>query len=622
MSRPLRRVELWSNLACASGVAVAVVPVAGCEVTHGVEDVLVTHRLALTVPDTWEDVGELVERRVVRLVFAAGTGAGAFDEYRITSISRASGTGRGLVTVRGVGVEFDLVDGGKLVQRAVGAVVEYRYPAPNADISDQWTDHLDAAAPSYITAGTFTPTVLVNPEYDGDTALSGLQRCVRLANALTGDTYLIAVDRNGVTDYLVSVTDYNASAAAVDLRTGKNLQGVTRATVAGSQTTRVQVIGADGSGIGNNHWEVDSVSAGVHVDVVDINGGLGPAQEADQFNGAYWIDTGGTAHAITDTQVVDAQTTRLLMASTAGITAGDWGRIAADSSGNELQYVEAVADTATYGTVLGTLRSDQTRTLNILQNPGFHEWGSPPPGWTVTSGGGVYAEETGAGLWLFGGRSLKLTVATMTPYNERVWQVRTGGEYFRWDCWVSVISSGGAAASVVTFQFDGGTIPGGSFDLNDYVGRGWTRLTQSAFCGAGSRTFRVSAQLAGVIYLAGAAVCPVSSLVEEPPFTRGSGAAQMLQQGVAHLLETSSPPVAYEVDLLDLYRADPDGIGAYEALVLNGPATVTDTDLGVTLTPRVIEITERHVRDGLPTPLDTSVRLATRRPDLPRLLAA
>lgn len=128
--------------------------------------------------------------------------------------------------------------------------------------------------------------------------------------------------------------------------------------------------------------------------------------------------------------------------------------------------------------------------------------------------------------------------------------------------------------------------------------------------------------MAGVIYLGGAQVAPVSSLVEEPPFTRGSGSALMLQQAVAHLDEFSSPPLAYDVDLIDLYRMAPDGVGAYEALTLGGTATVTDTDLGITVTPQVISVTEKHVQDGVPTPHDTSIRLATRRPELTRILAA
>lgn len=623
MSRPLLRIELRDDLACNSGVLLAVLPVVSAETTSAIESLLVVERAVVTVPEEWEDLALVVERAILRFVFQEGTASGAMDEYRITGITRASGAATsGVVTIRAAGIAFDLVEGGKLVRRLVGVVVEYRYTGANVALSSQWSSHLETAAPTHINSGTFTPTVLVSPEYDGDTCLSGLRKAVTEANRLTGVEYLISVARNGATDYQVSVTDYNASATAPDLRTGKNLVGLVRTSIPGAQTTRCQVVGSDGSGIGNNHWQVDAVSAGVHIDVEDINGGIGPAQEADQYNGEYWIDTGGTAHAITDTQVISTTLTRLLMASTAGITAGDWGRIAADSSGNELEYVEAVADAATYGVVLGTLRSDQTRALNILANPGFRTWGTPPPGWTVTSGGGVYVEETGAGLWLFGGRSLKLTVATMTPYNERVWQVRTGGEYFRWDCWVSVISSGGVGASVVTFNYDGGTIAGGSFDLNDYVGQGWVRLSRAAFCGAGSRTFRVSAQLAGVIYLGGAGVFPVSSLVEEPPFTYGSGSAQMMQQAVAHLDANSSPPLSYDVNLLDLYRMDPDGIGGYEALVLGCSPTINDTDLGVTVTPRVIEIRRRHVANGVPTPHDTAVKLSTRKPDLTRLLAA
>jgi len=99
-------------------------------------------------------------------------------------------------------------------------------------------------------------------------------------------------------------------------------------------------------------------------------------------------------------------------------------------------------------------------------------------------------------------------------------------------------------------------------------------------------------------------------------FLRGSGGATNWLAGLRLLAANGGPPTTYQVTLLDLHRLNPT-VWSLDVLVLGGTVTVTDTDLGVSASPRVVQVTTNHL-----APLDTTVTLSTRRPELTTLLLA
>lgn len=89
-----------------------------------------------------------------------------------------------------------------------------------------------------------------------------------------------------------------------------------------------------------------------------------------------------------------------------------------------------------------------------------------------------------------------------------------------------------------------------------------------------------------------------------------------LWHSVNDFLASSALPVAYRVTLADLEALDGDRFAA-DALTLGGTIQITDTDLNVTTTQRIVELTRDYLR-----PLATQLQLGERGTTLAEQLAA
>ena len=118
----LERVEIWSNLQCASGSRVAFCPVLTCSTVEAIEGKTATQRLTMSVPrDATTAVGFLVPRSVVRLVYTDAT----FDEFRIQDVVDSAQAAA--VTVQANGVLFDLAQGNTLLTQTSSPDVRAEY---------------------------------------------------------------------------------------------------------------------------------------------------------------------------------------------------------------------------------------------------------------------------------------------------------------------------------------------------------------------------------------------------------------------------------------------------------------------------------------------------------------
>lgn len=614
----LEYVEVWTDFQAAGGTRLGFL----CAPATAEDDIGVDGQDSARAawPKSYAKTALLTEGAVLRFVFSDGS----WHEWEIRRTAVASGSADRLYTVECVGVQdrlrrvpVTLVDGDGWIYFDVPAVA-----LTPASILD---DLLLADAPAWIVPGTIDPTEREDIQFTQDTALSGLGK---LATQVGEDWELAP---NGTTEYRVHLRRRGASAPAVRFRTGKNLQSLRRET-SGVPITRVIPIGADGDAgpatLAWAYWKVLAV-ASPRVQLGPIHGsGPGPIAYDDQFNHAslgatYYLQRRDGTYV----QVLDsfAATQELELASVTTISAGDWVRIVASSTGRHVVSLDAPVEIAAHGIHPGPFTSPWDDTLNINDNPLMLDHANPsarPDGY----GGalGIWTKETGAGLFITGTSSAKVVWNQTSPAEflltrARSWFIDKRRSTFSVTMWIRVTSlfSGGVGLRLTRAGNAIGEMLVYKSPINVWRELKIEGVSLAAFEGTvqtiGFQLLCVpddhpgSGPMAGTAYVDSVQISPS---VTARAITHGSNAARIWQQANDYLDERRVVPVTYTIQGVDLERA---GIPRTAPIAVGGPAIVDEEELGVAGLAARIMRRRRDLRRELVTSLVASTTDRPRR---------
>jgi hypothetical protein len=601
----LQRLEVWTDLQCAGGTRTAILPLDHCTRLTTTERITRDDEATLELSKDAASYAYLAAGGVVRWLYTDAT----FDEWRIRELQDTSRASR-IVRVLFDSPLMDLNRFTEILSQTTSGVksvvLEWKALTPTTVVGN-----ILAFAPSYWDAGTITPTIPVDMTTSGWMPLRALRELVNAIRA-QGVACELTFRRNGTTGYYIDlVTAIGSSASAVDVRTAKNLLDTTRTTDRRSYATEVVPIGATSpmtsapSTIGRAWWECTAKS-GSDVTLAQPSTGGDIAAFTDQLNGLYLVDDTGARQSINDTagQVVT-------LASAASVTVGRLYRIAANSSGDELLRLRKAEATA--GPVAVVTSGDLSDTTNLLSNPAQRDWAGaasdPPDDWSKLSTS-TLTRTTTTGFWLYGGQSCRvqttgsnqgLAPGVMTVYVP-AWVTTV-----QYSAWIYIATYG---SSNMLFQWyrDGSaitstTIPSttGAFQRVDYSS------SMSGLTGA-TRSFQVRLiqQNVGTGFDGYWDSAQVTFTSSAQSFTEGSQAARLWALGNRHLSVYGTTPVSYVMTFADLGAWDA-GSFPYDTVTLGATANVRDTDLNLTTSARIVELT-RDWRNLLASSLTVSTR--------------
>ncbi len=604
---PFERIDVATDLICNGGQVVAtVMGLVEARVEHRFEGIVRIPRLTVRYTrDLWDARGELTEHRVLLVRRTDGD----YDEYRVTDAGDMSGAD-GLVTVQAVHPIQDLGLRGSLITSTTGGLTSLTVPISGRTLAALLVETILPRAPSYFGLGVMPPGV-VTVTLSEATPLSGTVAATEGINKTQNAAHEISARRNGTTNYLIDVAVVGQNAPLADIRTGKNLLRIERQRAVIEQRTQATIIDPTGRTLGDNAWEVVAVAAGVSIEVASITGGLGPSLEADQLKDLAWMDEAGTAHAITSSVVVSDTVTRLLMASTIGIVVGDWGRLAANTSGDDLALLTSPNLIARWGPI-HTVQPGQVPSLtNWIRNPRFAVAtdGLTPDDWTLPTSGWALATTQSFG----GGRVMEFTgISTAKEFSQtRSVFFRKTGAYI-YSVWYMYPGAGGAGATLKTTNPQTGAVdslPLPGFGAGDPLILTWVRVDVTyQITTTGVKTIRLGVDHAANLSNTNPNAWIGGAQFTEAPaidFLEGSGGATNHQAVLEKFRTDGDPITSYQGALADLTRLDPTS-WPYDTLHHGGIIDVTDDELGETFAPRIVELTE-----DLLNPADSRPTLAT-----------
>lgn len=469
--------------------------------------------------------------------------------------------------------------------------------APSTIISG----YIRSNAPSWITSGTVTPTALAEVPFAGDSALSGGRR---LEEAVPG--YELWLEANSTTDYKVNFSVLGGSAPTLYLRAAKNLKSLEKSILPGQVTRVNQVNGAAGddgpSGLAWAYWEVVSTAGSGPYTVVlkAIHGGDGPIAFDNQFNHSglpggsnslYLEKRDGTFTNITGSS---ASAQSLTVASITTITAGDWVRIVASSSGLHLTSLDSPTELAANGVLAGKYESPWDDALCVVKNALQEVWPSTlPTGWT-----GLGAKSTTANEFLTSGAALLINQsvsdgAQIAAPPARSWYIRKRKTTYSAVAWIRLRAVLGAGSVTMQVKVNGTVVGSGlvytspaavwrqlkieGLDLSAYVSTTVTLTLEIVKSGG-----------AGTVNMLVDSMCLFPSLAAKA-VTTGSNAARIWQGVNDFLDENRAIRASYTVNAADLDRM---GRANQVGVSLGGSAVVVDDEIG-TVTARVVDISDR-----------------------------
>lgn len=612
----LRRVEVWDALECDSGSRLAVIPDV---LAPGPEELVeLQGREKLTFKlrresDAWT---HLQEQRIIRVELTDGS----VTEWRITQLDDEH-TQRGelIGVVACDGIILDLGERSDLVSRAnADGTVAHDFELYGLSVSDH-IDQALTAAPSYFVAGTVEPTDDRDFSYRGDTPLSAIRELLQL-----GDGGELEVERNGATNYQVHIrTEVGDGAEVAHLRYRKNLRAIKRSRDTSEMQNRVYPLGADVEGVRATMAEASWEITGKATHVLTL--GDVPILYDDQLNGLYAFVEGDptTSSEITDS---DATAQTITVADGTNFTVGDRVHIRADSAGKRLTYLEnptSVDASSGYGLRPGPPleRPDIPPIDNLVTNPFLSTWsGGSPTGYTAI-GAPTITENTDGQYRRLGTSSARVQAATAEGIaTDAIGIAPTGARpYFSAQINLYVVSGsvklvledatnsedfpGTDAARVYTSETGGwvDNMAVGGIDLNK-------RSSTSA-------KVRVVALEDGTEFYLDAVQLTQSQSGHET-FYGGRGSNDLWHAANDHLAEYSTPKVAYDVDVLDLQRADPDAF-EFDELVLGGTVKVYHPDLDIDEEQRIVRLRRR-----LTDPNAVRLRISNQPHELAALLSS
>lgn len=615
MTASLQRLEFWRRPRCNSGDRIAEVPLLSCRTSERLDGEVATTELRAQVPAEWilPPQNTRMLSHLVAILFRADD---TYDEFWLDTLDLSAGTEERL-SLRGLGMLYTLARRNAVVSESLSGKVQTRI-VRRATVSTLLGEVL-GFAPSYFSLGTVTPTDTVEVTWDGLTPLAAARAVVAAVNQISDTQYVLSARRNGVTGYFLDCTALHASLDPVDLRTGRNVRSAALEQLGPEFASRVVVIGTDGRGIGDNQWAVVAVSLNTYIEVEGIDGGPSPLAFGPGLTGKYWVDQSNGKHEITNSEIISATRARLSMSSTSGISVGHWGRIALNSSGDELVYLDNPLESVRTGVVTVRRSSRVAGATNWFLNPDCRDGtATTPTGW---SSAGTPARQTAVGTWVSGGASYLLAGTG----GEGVSQTRT--VLFAFTGWctytvrlrVEVYSD--TAHGILQFR----NPQTAATENVEYTQPGahplgqWVEISRSyQITSVGAKTILVNTTLGAGSIVGQVSVDSIQfTMTPEPvPFVRGSGGAQLIQETV-RVLQAAADPLRFRVQVTDRYRQDP-ARWPDDALLLGRPTRLTAEGITHPVTAAKTFDAGRLVaieRDEL-LPEQTDIQLGTPRPTL------
>jgi hypothetical protein len=629
---------IQTDVRCASGALVAFLEPESLASCSAVLSPTEPESLTFEIPRDDDRASEVTVGRVVRTTFVDATDD---REWDITDVADSAVSGRLQVTAQPIALRL-----ARVIYQGTNAITgapEFAFDDTQAAIADVIDSRViaacDAAGLTWIERGTIDSAALIDLSGEWASALEIVQAIAEPGRAAAE----WQLRRNGDTDYRLDLLDeIGSSAATVQIRTAVNLLDNRRTREVANVATRVFARGStEGSErtMAAHLWRVASVVSGSILQLEDIQGGDGPILYDDQLNGLYFAPLNSHTFAsllVTDS---DAATQRITVSSTAGISAGQWGRFFAASGANGARVVSLTRPTAIAAPSAGGL-GDRALVLdrpalrgdcNLVPNPSMRDYASAsdaPDNWTDTAG--TPANRTVA---------REATIVRDAPYtcrftttgtttlsletpDIRPWAIAER----RHACaiWFNVQAVPAAQSAALIFELitSAGVL---IQELSRWV-RGqapqldtWIRFIPnpvdlSAITSAVRLRVRVADTVsanaaAGWDVVFGPALLAESEVAGIADIDYSGGTA-LWQEANRELPKVSGAIRGYDVGVLDLARDDAANF-AHLGLTPGGQVEVTDTDLGETVALRLLEYRPDYL-----DPAASTLRLGVAAPDL------
>lgn len=624
MDGPLQRGSLWSDLPCNSGTPIANIPFVTLKVTTRIENYVVRNLLEATVSNTWDYASSLICRNVIQLQDTVGN---VPEEFRIVSVT--GGFPAGTIQIRAQGVVFDLGEASTLITSTVSPAVKVTWLPDPGTVSTLATAAI-AFAPAYFSVGTISlGGGVISISYDADTVLSALVKLIAADTLNYGFVpYEISVrNRGGTLGYYVDMTQTGSSALVPVLRPSKNLQSYAYLSETDQFVDRCYPTGIGGSGLGDAQFNVSAVVLNTSITVGDIDIPISyiPCIEPNSLQNLYWIHEDGVAHQITASTIAGV----LSMASTTGIAVGEWGRLAINSAGDYLTYLDYPSRQAVYGVKLAVLPTQNPGHTNWLKNGDLADWAGATTTISWTTALNQFTKTTTSGLWQTGGASAytgaAANVVSLLQDRTVYCPLNATVTYF-WRVFFTRITTVVTSDHVDIGNPNTGTNDQWNFESTSSLATSlqvetgtWLEFTKSySVTAAGNKALHFGFWRDGTVvgggglYYVDCAQVTVTPQGVNPPqgFVRHSGSAKVYGAGITKLRANFGPPTTVEVGVQDLYRLD-GTTWPFDQLSLGVYANLTEyvTPSGGIQSLRIMEI-QRNILN----PLDTKVTLTARKP--------
>lgn len=466
-------------------------------------------------------------------------------------------------------------------------------------------------APSIFAAGTIDPTDPVDLIFEWDSPLAALRQLAEL----TSSDLTLTRDVDG--RYLVNLIAVEENPdPSLFIRYRKNELGIKRDRDADALLTRAYPRGASLDGFHSDMGAAAWLVASIDGSTVDL--GEDAIAFDDQFNGLFvQVLGGGPLIEIVDTVVADQQ---LVLASAPGFNAGDRIHVRRDAAGTALTYLDNPVARAKYLSA-GQHKSkvvdlpDIPGINNLVENPYLSDWTPSLVGWTAITAAAIASESSGL-FKRYGSRSARVE-AIQDDGIESAWvpiNPTEGSPYFSARIALLVVS-GQVRLELVVEDNDGEEYiyPDTEIASTTVIG---TWVENLAIAGLDLAEISATRCRIRVIAHAGDA----TFYLDAAQVTQSAGGAEAIYNGRAAndlwreanrtLIEHGEVEETFDIQFADLQRLSPDEYPA-EKVELRAAASVTDSELGIAITTRIVEV----VRDLL-VPGAGRIRLSSHLPSL------
>jgi hypothetical protein len=649
VKKKLARVELWDDIEADGGARLRFF--AGVLTARDIYEIGGREELRVTVARDQAYWDDLDHDRVVRTVDEDGN----FDEWRIRKINDGKGAaGKENVTLECDSIRFDLVNNAQIMERAEfdgSCNTHFEYynltPQQHTEVILEWAPDYFDIHPSFPDLDT------VDMIFHDDTPLSALMELALIVG------YELEVTRNGATSYYVNlVAEIGSATEKIEIRNGGNLITGLRKQDSTDMGTRVYVRGGQQFGregtLAGASFAVVLPTNPESTFAIDFTlaDDFGVIEEDGQLNGLYVVGHDGShsqiVSSIAPSTIRTASQIKLPPDGRMRLQRSYIDLVTGDTLYCDLTYLELPSAINDYGIKSALLeRSDIPAINNILPNPFLTEWedgglptafrnmetpGSPTK---VQNTHPLYTRHGGSSLYVkcapgVGIRTAEFIVIPTEANPFLVVQAQlfvvTGHVRMEMRCknldpeiYETVFPPPGIIATTITqggWVDSFGVNPGGSPEDNWY-----TRMTETgleyllfeiALMGGDDPTDPDTPDTE--FYLDALQVTQTPSFAEV--FFGGRASNELWKLGNIALRGLSVPAQEYRIQIIDLWRLDPDNYTVNE-IVAGGPIRIVDEEISLDFTTRIIKVTRNLLVEG-----ETQIEVENITNDLSRIMGA